>query len=322
MKICDWCKVNPIPPTARADAETCSKACRQARHRARVNPAPAAAGDRPMRFRYMDPPYIGLAERYYSHDERCAEVDHERMIKEACDTNPDGWALSLSKKSLQQVLALCPDDVRVSIWVKGSRAGESYHERNAYEPVIFWRGRERKLSVAEDLDDVLIWGGRQHSHPGALVGMKNAPFAEWVFRQLGALAGDFLDDAFPGSGIIMRSWLAYGGRDPNEKPPQPWLMGLPDHMTAPPTRLASTSSRLEEANERAKAVLALAQADAIEPSQAAGTTRPIEVEIPTLRERIRIAVDRTTEIHSLGLDDPTDRAALADFIADALEAMP
>lgn len=53
---------------------------------------------------------------------------------------------------------------------------------------------------------------RQHSHPGALVGMKSAAFAEWVFRLLGARQGDTLADIFPGSGIISRAWEEYVSR--------------------------------------------------------------------------------------------------------------
>lgn len=252
-RLCAWCN-GPIPSSARKDAETCSKKCRQARHRFRVAPAAEASGAEPMRFAYADPPYPGLARRYYSDDERCAEVDHRELVERLHRDYPQGWALSTSAAALREVLVLCPPGVRVAIWVKGSRAGESYRARNAYEPVIIWGGRQRLLSVSEDLDDVLIWGGRQHSHPDALVGMKPAPFAEWLFRQLGACAGDFLTDVFPGSGAVMRAWKEFGGRDPNEQTP---TLRLPfeDIVSAPPTRLASTSSRLEEAAQRAEARL-------------------------------------------------------------------
>jgi Tfp pilus assembly protein PilV len=277
QRMCEWCHEKPIPAHARADAKTCSKKCRQALHRSRVNPAAAAAGSAPMHFGYYDPPYPGLADRYYSHDERCAEVDHTELVAQAMANHPHGWALSTSKAALEDVLAICravigPNQVRTSIWVKGSRHGDSWHERNAYEPVILYGGRPRKLGIGDELDDVLIWGGRQHSHPDALVGMKNAPFAEWMFRQLGALAGDFLTDVFPGSGIIMRAWLEYGGRDPNEKTP---TLRLPfdDIVTAPPIRLASTPSRLEEAVDRARVRLDGGDPDA-EVSPRTSTTEP------------------------------------------------
>jgi len=45
--------------------------------------------------------------------------------------------------------------------------------------------------------------------PTSVVGMKPPAFCEWVFRLLGALPGDTLDDLYPGSGIIGRSWRLY-----------------------------------------------------------------------------------------------------------------
>lgn len=163
-----------------------------------------------MRFGYADPPYPKLARRYYGKP----EVDHRALVRRMADNYPDGWALSTSAVALPLVLQLVRErvadkNIRVAIWVKGSRKGISYRARNAYEPVIIVRGRPRQLDVAEALDDVLIWGGRQHSHPGALVGMKPAPFCEWLFRMLGAQRGDELHDVFPGSGAVTRAWRMY-----------------------------------------------------------------------------------------------------------------
>lgn len=39
-------------------------------------------------------------------------------------------------------------------------------------------------------------------------------FAEWLFLLLGARRGDELDDLYPGSGIVARSWAWYTGVDP------------------------------------------------------------------------------------------------------------
>lgn len=122
---------------------------------------------------------------------------------------PDGWALSTSSTALQQVLALCPPGVRVATWVKGSRRGISYRARDAWEPLILYGGRLRRLWESEELSNALIWGGRQHSHPGALIGMKSAAFCEWMFRMLGAEAGDSMTDIFPGSGAVTRAWELY-----------------------------------------------------------------------------------------------------------------
>lgn len=208
---CAWCD-GPIPDSSRDDAETCSKACRQARHRFRVAGAPGLpARGRNMRFAYADPPYPRLARKYYKDEEVCAEVDHRELVDRLVAEYPDGWALSTSSAALIKIAKLCPDDGRIAVWVKGSRAGVSFRARSAYEPVIIWRGRPRRRERDERLDDVLLWGGRQHSHPGALVGMKPPAFSEWLFKQIGACAGDHLDDLFPGSGAVGRAWQLYVG---------------------------------------------------------------------------------------------------------------
>lgn len=149
------------------------------------------------------------------------EVDHEKLVRKL-HRDYDGWALSLSADSLPFVLAIVrrvvdPKRFRICIWVKGSRKGTAYRARNAWEPLIVVSGRSRQLSVAEDLDDVLVWGGRQHSHPRALVGMKPAPFCEWMFRLLGALPCDELVDVFPGSGAVMRAWRMFTGQSGSKR---------------------------------------------------------------------------------------------------------
>ncbi len=207
---CAWCR-GPIPGQKRRDARTCSKPCRQALCRFRVGRAePLAAGDRPRRYGYGDPPYPGLAKRYYNSP----EVDHQELVAELVRSYPDGWALSTSAGALQSVLALCPPGVRICIWIRGARPVKSRAALVAWEPVILFGGRQRPAPVVEDLTDVLLWGGRQRSHPGALIGMKSAPFAEWLFRLLGARIGDTLVDLFPGSGAISRAWELYTSPSP------------------------------------------------------------------------------------------------------------
>lgn len=159
-----------------------------------------------MRFAYADPPYPGLSRKYY----RDEEVDLPSLLSLLENGEYDGWALSTSSKALQGVLSICPEGVRVGVWVRGLRRIRSTEPLNVWEPVIF-RGGRRLEPVVQDLCDVLTWGGRQHSHPGALVGMKPAAFAEWVFRMLGAVAGDVLDDIFPGSGAVGRAWRMFQG---------------------------------------------------------------------------------------------------------------
>lgn len=255
---CAWCR-GPLDRRQRQDAETCSKSCRQARHRFRVGPAPALPiAGRPMSFGFADPPYPDKAFYYRDHPDFGGEVDHRELVDRMTRVYPDGWALCTSGASLPFVLRLCPEDVRVAIWVKGSRSGPSYRARSAYEPVIIWRGRDdRRMEIDEDLDDVLIWGGRQPSHPGALVGMKSACFAEWAFRQLGACVGDSLVDVFPGSGAVARAWSLYAGDGDVSRHKQ---LGMfePEQPFAQRTALPS---RLQEASKRAAAILAASEAD-------------------------------------------------------------
>lgn len=199
-RLCAWCD-GKIRRAARSDAKTCSKACRQAKHRFKVHPASAAALS-PKAFAYADPPYPGLARKYYGS----TEVNHPLLIGTLMRDYPDGWALSTSSDALQAVLAMCPAGVRVASWHRTERRGLAYRPRDSWEPLIVWCGRVRRIDATEACANTLVGGGRQRSHPGALIGMKPAAFAEWMFKQLGALRGDTLADIFPGSGAIARAW--------------------------------------------------------------------------------------------------------------------
>lgn len=196
-----------------------------------------------MRFAYADPPYPGMARRYYGSP----EVNHEILIGTLVSDFPDGWALSTSAGTVRQVLSMCPASTRVACWVRGSRKGQTWRPRNAWEPLLVFCGRPRRLGADEDLDDVLLWGGRQHSHPDALIGMKSAAFAEWMFRQLGALSGDTLIDVFPGSGVIGRAWDLYAVPTRQLSPApavQPYSSGT--RHVSPESCLAGAVRRLQE----------------------------------------------------------------------------
>lgn len=200
---CRWCD-KPLN-VGRVDSKTCSQPCRQAWNRFidAVPRAPAPADGSFKTFGYADPPYPGFARRYYAHE----EVDHAALVAQLELKTPDGWALSTNSASLRAVLALCPADVRVAAWVKGSRKVKARFARQSWEPVILRGGRDQLL-VDEVLDDSLICAtsARARSHPGALIGMKPAAFSAWVFRMLGARIGDALIDVFPGSGAVSRAW--------------------------------------------------------------------------------------------------------------------
>lgn len=159
-----------------------------------------------MRFAYADPPYPGMSRKYYDD----YEVSPAKIVSLLEEGHLDGWALSTSSRALQDVLSLCPEGVRVGVWVRNYRRIPATAPLRAWEPVIFRGGRPLE-PVARDLCDVLTWQGRQHSHPGALVGMKPAAFCEWIFRMLGTCRGDVLDDIYPGSGAVGRAWRLYQG---------------------------------------------------------------------------------------------------------------
>lgn len=233
---CGWCE-GPIPAGARRDAETCSKRCRQARHRFRstVGQASRVAGT-PLRLAYADPPYPGLSAKYYGdHPDFAGEVDHAALVASLA-AEYDGWALSTSAEALPAVLALCPPGVRVAAWVRGARPRRRVvRPLNAWEPVIYWGGRVgqdlRDVSPPGGLDaslrdphdvsrshasstalrtDALVYGSRPRlTDPRRVVGAKPAAFCRWLFELLGALPGDELVDVFPGSGGVARAWDAY-----------------------------------------------------------------------------------------------------------------
>lgn len=179
--------------------------------------AAAPREDRPLRLAYADPPYPNLSRRYYGRE----EVDHRELI-ERLDREYDGWALSTSSAALPMVLKLCPDTVRVCIWLRRPRAGR------CWEPVIVKSGRkitsnrDTHLIPPDVLDDPSVFRG----YPGRIVGMKSPAFCEWVFLLMGAQLGDSLDDVFPGTGAVSRAWRLFQA-PASERP-----------KTAKPSRLA------------------------------------------------------------------------------------
>jgi hypothetical protein len=99
------------PVTAR-DAEEAVSLLSQSIEPAPVNGVPVLKSLQSIRAAYADPPYMNQARRRYN----CPEVDHKSLIARL--ETYDAWALSLSTPSLQQVLPLCPEGVRVGAWVK------------------------------------------------------------------------------------------------------------------------------------------------------------------------------------------------------------
>ena len=156
-----------------------------------------------MRFAYADPPYIGQARRHYGNDPRCAEVDHGELIERL--NGYDAWALSLSSPSLKQIIAMCPDDVRVMSWVKPFAVFRpNVNPAYAWEPVIVRGGRKRERTEATVRDWVMANITMRRGTHGA----KPVKFCNWLFDVLGMEAGDEFDDLFLGSGAVTDAWLA------------------------------------------------------------------------------------------------------------------
>jgi len=155
---------------------------------------------------YADPPYIGQARKHYSHDPQCAEVDHGKLVARMC-REYDCWALSCSSPSLQQILALCPPDVRVGAWVKPFCSYKpGVNPAYAWEPVILWHGRNRGRDVATVRD----WVSANITLKKGLSGAKPPAFCFWLFDFMGLKPSDELIDLFPGTGIVTRCWKEWG----------------------------------------------------------------------------------------------------------------
>lgn len=157
-----------------------------------------------LRVAYADPPYIGQAKKHYSHDPQCAEVDHAELIERL--NTYDAWALSLSSPSLQQILALCPPDVRVMAWVKPFCAFKvNVNPAYAWEPVIVRGGRKRTRQQVTVRD----WCSEVITLKRGLVGAKPVGFCNWLFQVLNLEPQDEFHDIFPGSGAVSRAWEAW-----------------------------------------------------------------------------------------------------------------
>jgi hypothetical protein len=116
------------------------------------------------------------------------------------DADYDGWALSLSAKSLPVLLSLAPTGIRVCAWVKPFSAFKK-NVRIAYgwEPLICRPGRPNNDSEAPCTRD---WLSENMALRRGTVGAKPERFCRWVLDLLGWIDGDTIDDLFPGSGVM------------------------------------------------------------------------------------------------------------------------
>jgi len=160
-----------------------------------------------MKFAYADPPYLGCGDLYAKHHPEALDWNdpkrHEELIAQLQCDFPDGWAMSLSSPSLRVILPMCPDDCRVSAWVKPfavfkPNVGVAY----AWEPVI-WRGGRRRTREQFTSRD---WHSANITLQKGLPGAKPPSFCRWIFEILNAQPDDELVDLFPGTGAITDAW--------------------------------------------------------------------------------------------------------------------
>ena len=156
-----------------------------------------------LRMAYADPPYVGQAQRRYG----CEEIDHRELIERLDEF--DGWALSTTSNSLPQILALCPEGVRVAAWVKPYCVFKpNVNPAYAWEPIIFKVGRPRTRRQPTVRD----WVSASITRNRGLCGAKPEAFCYWVFDVLNLLPGDEFFDLTEGTGAVTqayRRWLAH-----------------------------------------------------------------------------------------------------------------
>jgi hypothetical protein len=164
-----------------------------------------------VKFAYADPPYLGCCGKFYKHyhpDGLCWDdlTTHKLLIERLAAEYPDGWAMSLSATSLQQILPLCPPGVRIGPWVKPFCIfKKGVRPAHAWEPLIFTGGRNKNHPPP-------LKGGKQTTPKDyvaanitlrkGLTGAKPPEFCAWVLEMLNCQPGDELDDLFPGTGSM------------------------------------------------------------------------------------------------------------------------
>ena len=154
-----------------------------------------------MKFAYADPPYPHQAKKLY----KCEEINHEILIN-TLELHYDGWALSTSSSALQEVLAVCPGDVRVAAWVKPFCAFKvNVNPAYTWEPVI-WKSPKRHSRQEDTIKDHCI---ESITMKRGLTGAKPEAFCMWLFALLGLELEDEFDDLFYGSGAVSNAYTKW-----------------------------------------------------------------------------------------------------------------
>lgn len=164
-----------------------------------------------MKIAYADPPYIGLAEKFYSADPRCSEVNHRDLLCQL-EANYNGWALSMHTNlaALKEIIFHAPASSRLAAWVKPFCSfKKNVNPAYTWEPVLFKPARKLPLPTTKDhlICSIAMKRG--------LVGAKPADFCFWIFNLLGAQPGDEFHDLYPGTGIVGKCWERFSQKKEN-----------------------------------------------------------------------------------------------------------
>ena len=150
-------------------------------------------------FAYADPPYLGCCKLYGHEHGMSGECwdslpTHAHLIYDLEREFPDGWAMSCSTPSLRQILPICPEDVRVSAWVKPFAIFKpNVNPAYAWEPVI-WRGGRKRTREGPTVRD---WFSGNITLERGLTGAKSEDFVLWLFDLLGVQENDTVIDLYP-----------------------------------------------------------------------------------------------------------------------------
>jgi hypothetical protein len=102
--------------------------------------------------------------------------------------------------------------VRVAAWMRSARPHATARLLNGWEPVVLAGARQRPGWAPQAVDALAgVAPRRRSTRPGAVIGAKFPDFCAWLFGLLGELAGDSLDDLYPGSGIVTGAWKRWTG---------------------------------------------------------------------------------------------------------------
>lgn len=208
-----------------------------------------------MRFCFADPPYYGLAVKFYGHLHPEAHVydtieGHIALIERLCTEFPDGWAMCLHEKSLRTILPLCPEDCRVMAWVKPWCSYKpGVRVAYAWEPIIFRGGRPSE-KINETVRD---WVSANMEMERGFQGAKPPKVIRHILKIWDARPDeDEVVDLFPGSGIVgatLDNWRH------SKTPRQLQLMETPP-CAAP---AAQSQSRVRRSGKTRKSVTASAE---------------------------------------------------------------